>query len=474
MSRSSLQAFLVSLEKDLSKSSKQYRSQTADRRTNHFVFLPRVFVQELRKEFEVRNILNLFGEDKVQRHLEDGASKILAACQANAKTFKKTREVAVVSNQHFIKVTLNETANPRSKAENPNFDNFTKLKSLYTEELNSFVLGLNSFLKEEYGRRLNKTVKDGGYYDKEQGRYISSGLMKEGKTEVDKGADLIEGGHMEGEGILESRIADAIDTAVNKNYTSKAKREVLMSNLKALGIDLKVVRDDSTESFMFTAESRVGNQEAGFASAKDKDKLMRQLRAAIERLNAKTPIGGLKGSDSPAQRYEKKATKAVLTKFTKINGVTVSKIPKVKNSKRGAGSSKKGKLTKNPALNLGKVAVPKVKLPSPKAQKSPYSIASYIGVFNQQLPGVVAKNMIPPALQYQTGRFASSVRVTDITQTAKGFPSVGYTYMRNPYETFEQGNAQGSVTRDPRKLIDKSLREIATQFAIGRFYTRRV
>lgn len=56
MSRSSLQAFLVSLEKDLSKSSKQYRSQTADRRTNHFVFLPRVFVQELRKEFEVRNL----------------------------------------------------------------------------------------------------------------------------------------------------------------------------------------------------------------------------------------------------------------------------------------------------------------------------------------------------------------------------------------------------------------------------------
>lgn len=159
MSRSSLQAFLVSLEKDLSKSSKAYRSQTADRRTNHFVFLPRLFIQELKKEFEVRNILALFGEAQVQKHLEDGAYKILAACQANAKTFKKTREVIVVSNQHFIKVTLNEAINPKSNAENPNFDNFTKLKKLYTNELNSFVLGLNSFLKEEYGRRLNKTEK---------------------------------------------------------------------------------------------------------------------------------------------------------------------------------------------------------------------------------------------------------------------------------------------------------------------------
>lgn len=474
MSRSSLQAFLVSLEKDLSRSSKEYRRSTANRRTNHFVFLPRLFVQEIQKEFEVRGILDLFGKDKVQKYIQKGAYSILAACQANAKSFKNTRDATVVSNQHFIKVTLAETANPKATPDqNPNFDNFDKLKKLYTEELNSFVLGLNSTLKEEYGRSLKRTVKE-GHYDKDQGRYVETGLMKEGKTEVTKGSDLIEGGHMEGEGILESRIADAIDTAINKNYTSKAKREVLMSNLKASGIDLTLIRDDSTESFTFTAESRAGNQEAGFESAKQKNDFMAQLRAAIERLNDKTPIAGLKGSDSPAQRYEKKATKAVLTKFTKIKGVTVSKTPKIKNSKRSATAQKKSKLTKTATGNLGKVAVPKIKLPSPKAQKSPYSIASYIGIFNQQLPGVVAKNMIPPALQYQTGRFASSVRVTDITQTARGFPSVGYTYMRNPYETFEQGNAQGSVNRDPRKLIDKSIREIATQFAIGRFYTRRV
>ena len=96
-----------------------------------------------------------------------------------------------------------------------------------------------------------------------------------------------------------------------------------------------------------------------------------------------------------------------------------------------------------------------------------------IGVFNQQLPKTVAKNMRNPALQYQTGRFASSVRVTDINQTQQGFPSIGYTYMRNPYETFEVGNRQGTIERDPRRLIEKSIREIATGMAIGRFYTRR-
>ncbi len=34
--------------------------------------------------------------------------------------------------------------------------------------------------------------------------------------------------------------------------------------------------------------------------------------------------------------------------------------------------------------------------------------------------------------------------------------------MRDPYETFEPGNKQGSTYRDPKKLIGSSIREIAT------------
>ena len=97
-----------------------------------------------------------------------------------------------------------------------------------------------------------------------------------------------------------------------------------------------------------------------------------------------------------------------------------------------------------------------------------------MSVLNQQLPEAIEGNMISPRLNFQTGRFASSVRVTDISMTAKGFPSIGYTYMLGPYQTFEPGFAQGSVERDPRKLIDLSIRELAVQFATTRFYTRRV
>ena len=76
----------------------------------------------------------------------------------------------------------------------------------------------------------------------------------------------------------------------------------------------------------------------------------------------------------------------------------------------------------------------------------------------------------------RTGRFAGSVRATDVAITAKGHPSIGYTYQRDPYEVFESssGSRFSSIARDPRKLIDFSIREIAASQVVTRLYTRRV
>ena len=105
-----------------------------------------------------------------------------------------------------------------------------------------------------------------------------------------------------------------------------------------------------------------------------------------------------------------------------------------------------------------------------------FSPLRLIGILNKELPKTVRGNMISPALVNRTGRFANSVRITDVVQTPKGYPSIGYTYARSPYEVFEMGsgNVRATPERDPRKIIDQSIREIAAQFAIGRFYTRRV
>ena len=115
-----------------------------------------------------------------------------------------------------------------------------------------------------------------------------------------------------------------------------------------------------------------------------------------------------------------------------------------------------------------------------KGEKAKSSAASQplqlIGLINKELPEAVKKNMIEPALVNRTGRFAESVKLTDVIQTPQGFPSFGYTYRRNPYQVFEEGSTGNwsNGERDPRQLIDRSIREVAAQFALGRFYTRRV
>jgi len=158
-----------------------------------------------------------------------------------------------------------------------------------------------------------------------------------------------------------------------------------------------------------------------------------------------------------------------------LDVITEQLDPKKKPKKRKRGRKPQNRsLQKTTASKVVKKKVKKVKVKARKGVSS--NPLQLIGVINKELPDTVRKNMKLPGLQNRTGRFAESVKVTDIVQTAKGFPSIGYTYQRNPYEVFEtgSGNVRATPERDPRQLIDRSIREIAAQFALGRFYTRRV
>ncbi len=120
-----------------------------------------------------------------------------------------------------------------------------------------------------------------------------------------------------------------------------------------------------------------------------------------------------------------------------------------------------------------KVAMPTGKREEP--QRSGVNITAIMGMLNQKLPQQVADNMGAPRLENVTGRFAQSVRVTDIMRTPQGFPSIGYTYAKEPYQVYEStsGTRFSDPIRDPRPLIDVSIRELVAQFGLGRLYTRR-
>lgn len=132
---------------------------------------------------------------------------------------------------------------------------------------------------------------------------------------------------------------------------------------------------------------------------------------------------------------------------------------------------------KNASQMKAKQVRPKRTIKNNKVSEAKRSMFSIIAMINQQLPRVIERNMREPALQNRTGTFANSVKVIEASTTTQGFPSLGYTYQRNPYEVFEVGRGRApwaTPERDPRRLIDSSIREIAGQMALGRFYTRRV
>lgn len=118
-------------------------------------------------------------------------------------------------------------------------------------------------------------------------------------------------------------------------------------------------------------------------------------------------------------------------------------------------------------------SVKKVKS-SEKERLSPFAIAAML---NKRLPETVRKNMGEPRLVNRTGRFANSVKIQDVNTTRQGYPSFGYTYEKDPYQVFEVGSGPApwaTSQRDPRRLIDRSIRDVAAELALGRFYTRRL
>lgn len=76
-------------------------------------------------------------------------------------------------------------------------------------------------------------------------------------------------------------------------------------------------------------------------------------------------------------------------------------------------------------------------------------------------------------LNYRTGRFAglfgNSAEVRSLAVDREGTVTAFYTYMKYPYQTFEPGFKQGApASRDPRILISKSIRQIATSLIKNR------
>ena len=183
-----------------------------------------------------------------------------------------------------------------------------------------------------------------------------------------------------------------------------------------------------------------------------------------------------KGSNTLREDVREAARLIILGQMLKGKRKTTGKRTGVNRGKKSVTSSKRGKSPGTPR-SVGRVTTKAAatRRGTSAGNQQGASLYTVMAMISEKLPETVRKNMGAPRLENQTGAFANSVKMTDVIQTPQGYPSFGYTYAKEPYQVYETGSSGNWTTpeRDPRKLIDASIREIAAGFALGRFYTRR-
>ena len=166
-------------------------------------------------------------------------------------------------------------------------------------------------------------------------------------------------------------------------------------------------------------------------------------------------------------------------------GKTVPKYRTRKALKRGGKKTKKtSRNVKTPKGTKGKRATSQVEKAKFRTQlrnaggqyASPTALRALL---NKKLPNKLIENMGQPSLENITGRFAQSARVVNITHGKNiKVPTIQYTYDTDPYQVFEMGGKGDSrwatQARDPRFIIDNTIREIAAEMMITKFNTQRL
>jgi len=306
-----------------------------------------------------------------------------------------------------------------------------------------------------------------------------------------------------GDGVIFSHIKLLRDKA-NISKVSATIKRLFNQTGKKIAVDLTHM-ESSTVAEQFATEMLVRFESRGNIPVSTA--AIEKLKATIRYDPLSTKIATLKVEDGFGLTNQSTVTEAKITKllgealgkdFIKKeapniikprlnkelnNLIDIAKKAGAKTSKKlpvdKGGTSTKSKTLKGKAPKKGSTIIDgpdKVKLNNQKESADKVNWSSLKNIINNRLPKQVANNMGEPGLVYRTGRFADSTKVVNIETTKEGYPSIVFDYQRNPYDVFDRTLGKSpwnTPARDPRALVDKSVREIVQEMAIGRFYTRR-
>ena len=479
MSTESLLAFVTGLHQDFKDADTDEKRLEYNLNTHTFGYEETVFVSEMIEELKVRKVrLGKTKTDEIQRLAGLFSSELYQFLNQLNEQAKQvtgiTHLIGTEKNFAFVFTTdvrTGKTPNNFGGKGQGEADVFDKIKVSYSEAYRKFFFGIRAAFKE--GTASRQSFDDAFSRKREGVKFLAKGQMGQS-------------GHAEGEGIVETMTREFFEKHAKSVYNKKNPKEklaeqVLLKDLETLGVDLSFMRSTKDKTMNISLIGRFGNQAAGRA-------IKAKMAAAEKRLEElsnnpaiiKSMATELEGSDTFLEIEAKELLATGLDPFRKSKKTKIkNQSTKVKHSKKTVTSKGRstGKAKGRSTQALALTGIKGLESGKRRTKKSAigFDQVRLLGALNRDLPDVVRKNMKEPGLVNRTGKFAESVKATEITQTPQGFPSIGYTYQRDPYGVFEEGSGSkwANGNRDPRTLIDRSIREIATQFALGRFYTRR-
>lgn len=448
MSSPKLAQFLTKLHNELQKSSDDYRTAVSNKRTHVFTYRGSRIKQTIR-DLLYRSSGGSAEGRQALKEIEPELAKLITKLTTEVrKKFVSLHNPSKGIRVKEIRGGVTAIVQEFESSKGPR-DNYAKIAGAYKPALDSFYQDFLNVLGKPLTRP--SSSKPG------QVRSISTAGQ----------AFNLE--HEGGSSNIEEFLNNGIHEALNTAYGDSSLTPALKKDLKNLGLEavLKIYKKSKNGKIDVVLGSQILNAIQGGGREKQ---LAADLRKAIEKLN----IANIKGSDSLAEGQRKKAVKIVTDPFKSKKTLKTS----VENTKivDGGPVTKKFKTKNTPGQKRGDV-IRKRRAATKQKSKDMASMFNIMAMINQKLPETVAKNMKAPGLENRTGNFANSVRLVDALVTRKGFPSLGYTYDKSPYQVFEMGAGRApwaTPERDPRVVIDASIRELAAQMAIGRFYTRRV
>lgn len=325
---------------------------------------------------------------------------------------------------------------------------------------------IKAFIKESRNRAITKI---------EEERIFNTVLGNKDKNNIRAGG-LLERGHSTGGSAIEHELLDA-----------KISFSEELRNISKMGQSSVV--DSILMDMKFTV----------ITNPKKQGKLRNGKLVVFIYDQSKTRNNAQSNVESNMRKDFQKVIMEVLDKVDFANLETSPSVPKIAIAKIGKGAKKSGlktnintaiaDITYNTVSNTsikGKLLTTTISenlsssmkfnfVQANKAQKK-QNWSYLIPIINSRLASQVQKNMKSPRLVNRTGRFANSVSVTGVVETQQGYPSFIFDYERDPYNVFDPvvgRSPWNTPERNPRNLINLSIREIMRELAVDRFYTRR-